>query len=113
MSSRECIWGKHPVDVGKYLKVLQAEFGAQANPHEPGSFLIGEPPLPFYAPQLIEGQLAITSFNRVPLSPTLILALAAHPELVPPTTSARWTEEQELIGAGTLRHWKERLQKGK
>jgi hypothetical protein len=102
MSSRECIWVAYPVAIEKYLAVLKREFGARPNPQESESFLVGDPPLPFYAPQLIEGQLAITGFNRVPLSPDLLRALCAHPELAPLSAVVHWTEEQELIIHGTL-----------
>ena len=102
MSMYECIWVDHPVDVEKYSAVLKEEFGAQDNPHQDGTYLIGDPALPFYKPRLINEQLAITGFNGVPLSPDLLRALAAHPELAPPTARVYWTFEQELLTRGTL-----------
>src|SRR5579859_3938904 len=109
MTYRECIWVEHEVDVFQYLAVLTGEFGAIANDGAAGSFLIGDPPLPFYEPQLIDGRLAITGFNRIPLSPLLLEALVKHPELVPPETPVRWTEEQDLLIHITLERVDRRL----
>lgn len=102
MSVHECIWVYHPVDVGKYLEVLKDEFGAQPHPEQEGAFLIGDPPLPFYEPKLIDERMAITGFNAVPLPDTLLEALARHPELVPPSAQVNWTMEQDSLFEGTL-----------
>ena len=109
MSMYECIWVDHLVDVEKYLAVLKEEFGAQDNPHQAGTYLIGDPALPFYKPRLINEQLAITGFNGVALSPDLLRALAAHPDLAPPTARVHWTFEQELLTHGTLESLGRRL----
>ena len=109
MSSRECIWVAYPVEVDKYLEVLQQEFGARPHPHEPNSYLVGNPSLPFYAPQLIDGQMAITGFNYVPLSLELVWALCLHPELAPPKAMVRWTHEQWLVTRGNLARMKRLL----
>src|SRR5690242_2248857 len=109
MTYRECIWVDHAVDVDRFLAVLKSEYGARANEMIAGSFLIGDPPVPFYAPRLIDGRLAITGFNRFPLSPLLVEALGRHPELAPPETPLRWTEEQDLLIEGALERVDRRL----
>ena len=102
MSYRQTIQVFHSVDVARYLEVLTQEFGALANPYQAETYLIDNPPLPFYEPSLIDDHLAIVSFNYLPLSPMLLQALAAHPELVPPNTKICWLEEQELVARGTI-----------
>jgi hypothetical protein len=102
MTYRECIWVEHEVDVSQYLAILTTEYGAIRNKDAAGSYLIGDPPVPFYEPQLIDGRTAITGFNRIPLSPLLLEALVRHPELAPPDTTVLWTEEQDLVTEGNL-----------
>ena len=102
MSYRECIQVFHPVDVQAYLATLRAEFGALPHPHEADAFLIDNPPLPFYQPQILVDHLSILSFNYWPLSISLIEALLKHPELAPTNTQVLWTAEQDLVVAGTL-----------
>ncbi len=117
MSYRECILVYYPVDVEKYLNVLEEEFGARPNPNQPGTYLIGNPSLPFYRPRLIDEYMSILGFNKAPISSDLIKALLNHPELVPGTVIVNWTAEQELIARGKLEivgrrlrglSWKER-----
>jgi hypothetical protein len=109
MSVRECIWIDHPVNVEAYVQVLKEEFGAQPHPEQSGAFLIGDPPLPFYEPKLVDERLAITSFNYKSLPDTLLEALARHPELVPPSAQVNWTMEQDLLFEGTLEGAGQRL----
>jgi hypothetical protein len=90
------------IDVAQYLTVLQNEFGAQPNPHQNGTFLIDDPPLPFYQPRQFDNRLSILGFNYAPLSSLLILALIDHPELAPAETIVRWTAEQEVVAQGSL-----------
>lgn len=110
MSVRECIWIYHPINVEAYVQVLKEEFGAQPHPEQSGAFLIGDPPLPFYEPKLIDGEkLAITSFNYLPVPDTLLEALTHHPELVPPSAQVHWTVEQDALFEGTLEGAKQQL----
>lgn len=109
MSYRECIQVFHPVDVQKYLTVLQTKFEAHPHPQEPDAFLMDTPPLPFYGPKIIEEHLSILSFNYLPLSANLIWALINHPELAPETTMVIWTAEQDLIIKGALESLKRQL----
>lgn len=109
MSVHECLWVYHPVDVEQYMEVLKEEFGAQPYPDKPGTFLIGDPPLPFYEPQLIHERLAVTSFNYLPLPDALLEALTKHPELVPPSAQVNWTIEQDSLFEGTLEGAGQRL----
>jgi len=110
MSVRESIHVHHPVDVEKYVAVLKAEYGARENDQEPGSYLIDDPSLPFYKPQMIDDEyLAIVGFNYAPLSATLLVALINHPELAPETTDVTWTIEQDLLAHGTLFELKREL----
>lgn len=102
MSYRQSIHVFHPVNVEQYLAVLQQDYGARPNPEEPGAYLIGDPPIPFYTPTLIDNQLSIVGFNHVPLPPSLLEALATHPDLVPPMAEVQWLEEQDLLADGTL-----------
>ena len=113
MSVRECIAISHPVDIEQYLKVLQTEFGAQVNPDEEGSYLIGDPPLPFYKPEHFEGHTYISGFNYRPLPEVLVIALAQHPELVPELTRVSWTTEQEGLFIGTLAEVRQRVEQEK
>ena len=110
MSVRECIAISHPVDIEQYLKVLQTEFGAQVNPDEEGSYLIGDPPLPFYKPEHFEGHTYISGFNYRPLSEALVIALAQHPELAHEPTRVYWTTEQEGLFTGTLAEVRQRVE---
>ena len=109
MSVRESLWVNYPVDVDRYLEILKTEYGAKDHPHEPGSFLMGNLPLPFYHPRLIDRRLAVTGFNYLPLPVELIHALILHPELAPLTALVSWTSEQDLIARGTLRRLAIRL----
>jgi len=109
MSVRECIWVHHPVNVENYIKVLKEEFGARPHPKQEGAFLIGDPPLPFYQPKLIDERLAITSFNYIPLPDVLLEALTHHPELAPPSAQVNWTMEQDQLFDGTLEGTGQRL----
>jgi len=111
MSYRECIQVFHPVDIQKYLAVLQTEFEARPHPQEPGAFLIDTPPLPFRQPRIIEEHLSILSFNYLPLSANLIWALINHPELALATTIVLWTAEQDLVIKGALESLKQQLGK--
>jgi hypothetical protein len=90
------------VDVDQYLVVLLNEFGAQPNPHQEGTFVIDDPPLPFYKPRQLDNRLSVLGFNYAPLSSLLILALIDHPELAPPNTIVRWSAEQEVVAQGSL-----------
>ncbi len=109
MSYRENLEVYHPLDVEKYLEVLKTEHGAIEHPAQRGSFLIGEPKLPFYKPQKTEDHAFILGFNWVPLSASLLKALVDHPELAPDETLIRWTEEQELIFEATLGDLRQRF----
>ena len=110
MSVRESLHIFHRVEVEKYLDVLKGEFGARENEQEPGSYLIGDPPLPFYKPQVVDGgYLAIVGFNYTPLSAMLLVALINHPELAPETTAVAWTIEQDVLAQGTLFELKQAL----
>lgn len=110
MSVHECLWIYHPVDVEQYMGVLKEEFGAIPHPELERAFLIGDPPLPFYEPKLIDGEkLAITSFSAMPLPDTLLEALTCHPELVPPSAQVNWTIEQESLLEATLEGVGQRL----
>jgi len=109
MSVHDCIWVDHHVNVEAYLKVLTEEFGAQPHPEQEGALLIGDPPLPFYEPKLIDERLAITSFNYSPLPDALLEALARHPELAPPSAQVNWTIEQDALFEGTLESVGQRL----
>ena len=91
--------------------MLQTEFGAQANPDEEGSYLIGDPPLPFYRPEHFEGHTYISGFNYRPLSEVLVIALAQHPELAPKLTRVSWTTEQEGLFIGTLAEVRQRVER--
>lgn len=102
MSYRECLQVYSHVEIDKYLAVLQADFGAWPHPKQPDTFLIDDPPLPFYRPRQFEPHLSILGFNYAPLSSLLILALIDHPELAPADTTVRWTAEQDLVAQGTL-----------
>jgi hypothetical protein len=106
MSVYESIHVHHPIDVEKYVTVLKTEFGARENPSQPGSFVLGDPPQPFYEPKLTENEddvyMVILGFNYIPLHPHLLVALINHPELVPEHTTVVWTIEQDLIAHGTL-----------
>jgi hypothetical protein len=102
MSYRQTIQVFYPVDVKRYLDVLTREFAAMENPYQRGSYLIDNPPLPFYEPTIVDDHLAIVSFNRLPLSPFLVKALELHPELVPASAHVRWLEEQELVVRGSI-----------
>ena len=106
---RECIEVGHQVDIERYLTVLQEKHGARANPDQEGSYLIGEPERPFYAPEQFEGHTFISGFNYRPLSDELVIALIQHPELAPETTMIRWTQEQDLILRNTLGELRRRL----
>jgi|SRR5579859_396827 len=90
------------VNVDQYLVVLLNEFGARPNPKQPGTFLIDDPPLPFYQPRQLDDRLSILGFNYAPLSSLLILALIDHPELAPADTIVRWSAEQEVVAQGSL-----------
>lgn len=102
MSFRQCLQIFHPVDVEKYLAVLRTEFDALENPYQPDTYLVDNPPLPFYRPQWVEDHLAIVSFNYLSLSPVLLQALARHPELAPLDTGIVLLEEQDLIVRDTV-----------
>jgi hypothetical protein len=102
MSSIENIEVFCNIDVDQYLIVLLSEFGAQPNPLQPGTFLIDDPPLPFYQPRQLDNRLSVLGFNYSPLSSLLILALIDHPELAPAETIVRWSAEQEVVAQGTL-----------
>lgn len=110
MSHRECIQVFNTVDIQAYLGILKDEFGAKPHPHQPDAFLVGDPPLPFYQPQVVMDHLSILSFNYWPLSISLVQALISHPELASKTTKVRWTAEQELIIEGTLQELKKLLE---
>ena len=109
MSVRESLWVNYPVDVDRYLEILKTEYGARDHPQEADSFLMSDPPLPFYHPRLIDRRLAVTGFNYLPLPVELIHALILHPELAPLTALVSWTSEQDLIARGTLRRLAIRL----
>jgi hypothetical protein len=109
MSYRQSLWVLHPVAVDAYLRIVQVEFGAIPHPAEPRAFLIDAPPVPFYRPQLLDGAFVVMGFNHVPLSRLLLSAFIIHPELAPPQTRIRWTEEQELVVADTLEQLGRRL----
>jgi hypothetical protein len=102
MSSIENIEVFCNIDIDQYLVVLLNEFGAQPNPHQKGTFLIDDPPLPFYQPRQLDNRLSVLGFNNAPLSSLLILALIDHPELAPRETIVRWSAEQEVVAQGTL-----------
>ena len=102
MSSIENIEVFCHVDVDQYLTALQNEFGARPNPRQEGTFLIDDPPLPFYRPRQHDNHLSVLGFNYAPLSSLLILALIDHPELAPPETIVRWSAEQEVVAQGSL-----------
>lgn len=102
MSIRQTLQVYHPVDVAQYLDVLLNNYGAMENPYQPNSFLIDNPPLPFYLPQRIEDRLAIVSFSYLPLSAKLVRALHEHTELAPPHTKIAWLEEQDVMVTGTV-----------
>jgi hypothetical protein len=102
MSYRQTIQVFHPVDVERYLDVLQRDYDAMENPYQADTYLIDNPPLPFYKPQYIDDHLSIVGFNQLPLSLLLLRALDEHPELVPPNVAIRWLEEQELVARGTV-----------
>jgi hypothetical protein len=111
MSVKQCIWVLHPVDIEAYLEVLKSEYGARDNKNQPGSFLVGDPTLPFYVPQSMEGKVAVTGFNHRPLPHQLIDALVNHPELAPSSALIRWTEEQELLVEVTVEKLRQRAGK--
>ena len=90
------------VDVARYVSVLQYEFGARPNPHQANTFLIDDPPIPFYKPRQFDNHLSVIGFNHAPLSSLLILALIDHPELAPPETIVRWSADQEVVAQGSL-----------
>jgi hypothetical protein len=102
MSSIENIEVLCNVDVDQYVILLLNEFGAQPNPHQKGTFLIDDPPLPFYQPRQLDNRLSVLGFNNAPLSSLLILALIDHPELLSSETTVIWSAEQELVVQGTL-----------
>lgn len=102
MSYREYLQIFHPLNIEAFLHVLTTEFGAWENPHEPESFVIDDPPLPFYKPKQLEKHVSILGFNKTPLSHLLIVALIDHPEIAPPATIVRWMAEQEIVTWGTL-----------
>jgi len=113
MSVRESLHVHYPVDVEKYVQVLKDDYGAGENTFQPGSYLIDNPPLPFYEPHRMDDKtVAIMSFNYLPLSATLLVALINHPELAPETTKVIWTIEQDVLAEGTLFEFKERLLPG-
>ena len=106
MSVRENIQVFHQFSVEEYLDILKKEYGAREHPEQPGSYLIGDPELPFYEPREIDDHVSVLGFNYTLLSNLLIQAIIDHPELVPDETRIRWTQEQELImekTAGELR----------
>ena len=103
MSYREYLQIHYRVDIEKYLTVLRTEFNVRANPRERGSFVIDDPPLPFYKPKQLDEYVSILGFNYAPLSSLLIRALIYHPELAPKTTFVRWMAEQDVLAQGTLK----------
>jgi hypothetical protein len=109
MSVHECLWVYHPVNIEAYVNVLKEEFGAIPHPEQERAFLIGNPPLPFYEPKLIDEKLAVTSFNSISLPDTLLEALTHHPELVPPSAQVNWTIEQDSLFEGTVEGASQRL----
>ena len=107
MSVRENIEASPPFDSKTYLDILKTEYGAKEHPEQPGSYLIGDPELPFYEPREFEDHVSVLGFNYALLSNLLIQAIIDHPELVPDETRIRWTQEQDLVmekTAGELRH---------
>jgi hypothetical protein len=110
MSLYESLRVYHSVEVDNYLDLLRNNYGAQPHPQQPESFIIGQPPLPFFKPTRQEDYFSILSFNYRPLSIALIQALVDHPEIVPPTTRVLWTAEQDLIYEGKLRNLARRLE---
>ncbi len=102
MSIIENIEVFHRVDVDRYLIVLLNEFGARPNPNQRGTFLIDDPPLPFYRPRQFDNRLSVLGFNYTPLSSLLILALIDHSDLAPAGTIVRWSAEQEIVAQGSL-----------
>ncbi len=102
MSHREFIQVFHPLDIQRYLWVLTIQFHARPNLEQSNTFLIDDPPLPFYRPKRLEKYVSILGFNYSPFSSLLILALIDHPDLAPATSIVRWMAEQETVAQGTL-----------
>ena len=110
MSVRETIRVAYPVNVERYVNVLKAEYGMKENVDEPESYLIGDPPLPFYKPlPMKDRSIAITGFNYKPLSALLVISLANHPDLVSAHSELSWSIEQELLYRGALQDWGKRI----
>jgi hypothetical protein len=109
MSVHESLRVYYPVDLNRYLQALIAEFGASPHPSLPGVLLVGLPSLPVFAPRHLDNQLSVLSFNYLPIPHAIIQALVKHPALVPPDTPVRWTLEQDLVFAGTLRQLQKRM----
>src|SRR5687767_9855659 len=102
MSIHECIKVYNQIDVEQYLQLLQSRYHALPHPTEPKHFLIDYPPLPFRRPSQCETHLSILGFAYMPLSSLLLLALATHPELVPPATTVEWLSEQDRLYVAKL-----------
>lgn len=102
MSCYECLAIYSPLDITRYLDVLQTEYGARPHPQQAYCFLIEEPSLPFYRPRQHGDHIAILGFNYAPLPGLLIHALINHPDLIAAETLVRWTAEQDLVVSGTL-----------
>jgi hypothetical protein len=106
MSTRENIQIYYPLDIEKYLEILKQEYGAEEHPAQPGAYLLEG--LPFYLPQRAKEYVFILGFNQAPLSGTLMVALAEHPDLAPGETFVQWTDEQELVIEGKLKEFYKR-----
>jgi hypothetical protein len=106
MSVRENIEASPPFDTKTYLEILKNEYRAREHPEQPGSYLIGNPDLPFYEPKQFGDHVTVLGFNYALLSNLLLQAIIDHPELVPDETRIRWSQEQDLVmekTAGELR----------
>ena len=102
MSLRETIVINHPLRINKFLQIIEIENGARGHPAQPGAFLVGDPELPFYAPEKRARHVFILGFNYAPLPVLLLHTFINHAELVPENTRIRWTAEQDLLWQGTI-----------